>query len=1016
VGCGFGDPPRLYVLIPQSLRLVTLGPPALSRGSAADQGVTVFGPSKPLALITFLALVVGHRASRDQLVDLLWSDMDPERARQTLRQTAWQIRHRLGDHALVGEKDKLSLGIELSVDRDAFLAALAEGDLERAVRLYTGPFFTSFAAPGAVEFEHWADLEREHLQANYRQALESLARERLASGRFRHACEYAVVLRDDGPTREASWRLLLECLLAAGDSWNAGVEAAKLEHLLAESGREPEHSTLRLLEATRAAHTKPAHAERPPLGAELIGREAEFATILKAWEVVRTGEGQHIHLVAPAGLGKSRVLRDVRNRLAAGGARVVLARAQPAERRLAYAFVAEIAHGLSEQPGAVGVSPEAASALVALAPAISSRLPASADTATGDEALRRRTLALGELLASVSDEHPTALLLDDVHWADASSTAILEALLHRLAETRVLAVTAERPSSRPLATTSRTVTLELRALTGSECEDFMTSCGALPDEPWGRTIGIRLAEATGGSPLLLLETLQLCLDNRWLELDGTWRCPHPDRIDSALVSGGAVRRRLEALEASEADLLLVIACAGTPVSLERLASAASRHMDEVAARLEQLEHRGFVARSGHRWEVSHDEIAEAALAAAGPETQRHAYQRLGVALVDDPGLEVAEYPLAVDHLVRGGAEQRLTGLYARYLMAMSGTAALQDDEDLALAMLGEHESKERVRRLLKSRPLARRIRPRSLLLAAGALAALLGGVGVLLRAIGSPTAAAPVHAALIVAPVEAHPTLIPSPVVELQDEQGRRVPWAEDTVYVGVSDDLALLKGVTARRAHRGRATFDGLDVVATDSALQLGQPVVLRFWAKGLQPTNWTLSSNAPSTLRLEQGTLNGQAVTPAHREVIVTAGDSIVGDIHLRYTSTWSAAAVMLGGTPTWGDKRSRYFTIKPLVTPIQDGRQHVTIRLAGPSRPGRYHLILFFQAEPDVKYIASGTNWTVGRPVWGDGNDVADWSPAQLAAANAHGRTPSKVLRVPQGVATQYVAATVFAVLAK
>ena len=996
-----------------SFRLVTLGPPALLRTTRPGDDGTIFGPSKPLAVITYLALAVGQRASRDRLIDLLWSDIDPGRVRQTLRQTTWQIRHRLGHDVLAGERDELALCVKLSIDRDEFLAALSAGELERAVGLYTGSFFASFAAPGAVEFEHWADLERERLRANYREALETLARRQLASGRFREARDYAVALRDDDPAREGPWRLLLECLLAAGDAWNVGVEAASLERLLADSDRPGEAATLRLLAACRETEAPLAHVERPLLGVELIGREAEFATILETWEGVRSGAGRHLRVAAAAGLGKTRLLRDVRNRLAAAGASVVLARAQPAERHLAYAYAAEIATGVSELPGAIGVSPEAASALVALAPATSSRFHVPADPATGEEALRRRAFAVDELLAAVSEERPVALLLDDVHWADPSSAVILEAFLQRIGETHILAVTAERPGSRAVTTASQTATLQLRALTESDCEDVMTSSGALPDEPWARTIGARLAATTGGSPLLLLETLQLCLDNRWLVLEGGWRRNDPDGLESALLSGTAVRRRIEALQATDASLLTLIAGAGTPVAEKRLASAAMQPRPDVVARLEHLELHGFVARSARGWEVSHDEIAVAALARISDEELRQAHCRLGLALVADEELDVPEYPLAAYHLIHGAAEEQLTGLYIRYLQAVPGPPVRQRDKELALAMLGEDATGERVIRLLEGRPWARRIGLRRVSVAVGVVVGLMA-VAVLVRESGAPSP--PTQAAFVVAPVEADPTLVPSPVIELQDDQGRRATSAGDTVYADVPGGQAHLVGQTALRANHGRAIFEALDLILSDSAQQLGKPVIVRFWAKGLRPVEWSPTSLPRPALFLERGTLNQQILTPPNPSIVVTVGDSISGDLHLRYTSPWSAASVLLGGTSTWGDKRSNYFTIKPLVTPLKDGRQHIRIRLEGPSRPGRYHLIVLFQAETDVKFIASGTNWTVGHPVWDDGNDVADWSPTQLTQANALGQVSNPVLRVPQGSAPAWVPATAIEVVAK
>jgi len=71
-------------------------------------------------------------------------------------------------------------------------------------------------------------------------------------------------------------------------------------------------------------------------------------------------------------------------------------------------------------------------------------------------------------------------------------------------------------------------------------------------------------------------------------------------------------------------------------------------------------------------------------------------------------------------------------------------------------------------------------------------------------------------------------------------------------------------------------------------------------------------------------------------------------------------------------------------------------VPVHVVAPRRPGTYRLIFVFQAETTVDYILSGTNWTVGRPVWGDGNDVARWSREQLDAADRAGQVVVRHLR--------------------
>jgi hypothetical protein len=42
-------------------------------------------------------------------------------------------------------------------------------------------------------------------------------------------------------------------------------------------------------------------------------------------------------------------------------------------------------------------------------------------------------------------------------------------------------------------------------------------------------------------------------------------------------------------------------------------------------------------------------------------------------------------------------------------------------------------------------------------------------------------------------------------------------------------------------------------------------------------------------------------------------------------------------------------------------------------------------------------SGTNWRLPEPIWNDGNDIADWSPAQLRQANTLGWVQSSFVQI-------------------
>ena len=734
-------PPELHADTP--LRLVTLGGASLGCVSPEGTAVTLLGPGKPLALLIYLAFSPGRAASREHLIDLLWSDLEPERGKHALRQTIYFLRHHLGEHALASRAGELQLTLPVEADRDAFLASMERGDLEATVAGYTGPFLPGFASPGGAEFEHWADLERERLRGIFVRAAETLARRRLATSNVRDAQRLARRVRDEDPLDESGWRLLIETLVSSNEHLAAAIEADALSALLQSEGREPEPATRASL---RLARQRPASdvpagegaATGRGLVAELVGREREFAMVIRAWEDSRRGVARHVHVSGAAGLGKTRLLTDVLGRLRATGAVVVSLRASPGDRRVAYALAGELARALGTLPGAAAVSPAAASALIALHPALSSQFAGAMDQSTGDEALRRRTMAVSEVLAAVADESPVALLIDDLHWTDPASQQLLLGVLDRMSGTHVLVVTAARPTRDEVVEISSTEPCTLRPLSSEQVGVLLGSLGALPREDWVHSLTVALHATSGGVPLLVLETLQLALDRGSLTLgpDG-WHCDDPVYLVTELQAGSALRHRVAQLDAESRGALLLLGTAGAPVATGRVARAMERSPEDVEALLGTLERRGFVLRSTSDWEPAHDQIAEIVQEIASPEERRRTHLALGRVLADDAETEPMLLPRAGHHLAAAGTDDELVPVFQHFVRTAERRGDRRTSEALAAELLGEHASRPRIDALARSLPLRRRVAGRKRRLAAAAA----GGVAaaaIAVAAVGLP--------------------------------------------------------------------------------------------------------------------------------------------------------------------------------------------------------------------------------------------------------------------------------------
>lgn len=721
-------------LPPATHRLLTLGSTGLYH---AATGTLVLGPGKPLALLTYLALAPGRRASREFLIDLLWADLDPDRGRAALRQILFHLRRLLGEDALPGTEE-LTLRHGLVTDRDEFLVALERGEVEEAVQQYGGAFLPDFGVPGGVAFEHWADLERARLQAAYLRAVELVVRRLLNQSRFKEAQRLARQARDEAPATEATWRLLLEAIVAGRDFVAAAVEAEALERWAAEDGIALEATTVAVV--ARARRVTPEGSAAVPkrgLVTDLIGREREFAAITSAWEEVRRGQARHVHLSAPAGLGKTRLLRDAAARLRASGTPIVEVRASPGERDIPYALAGVLAAALIEAPGALGVSPASASSLVALNPALSSRVAVGADGSVGDEALRRRLQAVLDLLEAIAHEQPVAILLDDLHWGDAASIRLIEGVISRLDRAPVLVLSAARPTYAP--GTEQSLRLLLQPLMRNAIAEMVHGVALVPDgAEWFEALVSGLVEATSGSPLLILETLRLALDQDVLGItSGTWSCRDPQRLTELLGAGQALRHRITALPEREHAVLALLATMGTPAEAATLGeeSSSGQPPGALTATLVALERAGLVIRQGRTWQVAHDEIADAVRRELAPAVARQLHAEVGRRLIADRGADRAVLLRGLRHLAQAGDHDAVHVAFRRYVRAAREDGDRRGARVLAAEAIGSGPPDAGVRALTASLPMSWRIglwsRTRQVAATAGLLAAMGATAGAL---------------------------------------------------------------------------------------------------------------------------------------------------------------------------------------------------------------------------------------------------------------------------------------------
>ena len=248
------------------LRINTLG--GLSVGGLGAAAAGAAAQPRRLAILALLARAGDRGVTRDKVVALLWPDADEERARRAITQALYALRQDLGaEEVILGVKD-LRLNPEvIGSDVAEFSALIEQGDLVRAAGLYRGPFLDGFGLPGAAEFEHWAEIERNALAHEYAGLLEQVATQATKSGDAAAAAGWWKKLAALDPLNARVTVELMRAQAAAGDTAGA-LQQARIHQMLVdqELGLAADAQVQSVADQIRStASTPPKPLPRPPV-------------------------------------------------------------------------------------------------------------------------------------------------------------------------------------------------------------------------------------------------------------------------------------------------------------------------------------------------------------------------------------------------------------------------------------------------------------------------------------------------------------------------------------------------------------------------------------------------------------------------------------------------------------------------------------------------------------------------------------------------------------------------------
>jgi class 3 adenylate cyclase/tetratricopeptide (TPR) repeat protein len=369
---------------------------------------------------------------------------------------------------------------------------------------------------------------------------------------------------------------------------------------------------------TLPERTRAALAGSRGLRSPMVGRDVELTALTTCIDRLMSGQGGVVGIIGEAGLGKSRLLAEVRHRVAERGVMWLEGHTLSFGQTISYwPFLEMLRHyvGIAEDDDAAtswsrlersmaGLFPtDAAEVLPYLGTLLALEVPSAlADRVRylDGEAMRRQVFRTARLLLErLARQRPVVLVLEDLHWIDQSSAELLEHLLPLVTEVPLLVCGISRPEQ-------YSPTLRLREVAGGQYADRYTEIVLSPlsaadsdtlvahllviGDRFERVHELILQKAEG-NPFFLEEVLRSLVEQRavtWDEGAARWRptaflgeITIPDTVQ------GVIAARLDRL-ADEAKEALKLASVVGRSFLYRVLRAISDAADKLDRGLTEL--------------------------------------------------------------------------------------------------------------------------------------------------------------------------------------------------------------------------------------------------------------------------------------------------------------------------------------------------------------------------------------------------------------------------------------------
>lgn len=689
-----------------------------------------------MRLQTLLAYLILHRdspVSRQYLSFSLWPDSSESQARNNLRQVLHHLRQALpdADSCLQIETQTVHWNPKAPVSLDVaefeqVVGLIKNSDgienessflsrLETAVEIYRGDLFPEC-------YDEWIEPMRRQFRKDYMTVLGKLAEHYESCRTYPKAIHYAEKLLNCDKLQEKTHLDLMRLHALNRERANSlKVYREYVELLERELGTEPgskiKQFQQQLLENDQVPDSSSGKGTKEEGSLlPMVGRQNEWVRLRKIWKHILGGRSHLAIISGEAGIGKTRLAREMHQWVSRQSYITTTARCYEAEGSLAYAPINEwlSSENIRQQFGKLDEIylqeiTRLISGLLIEHPNLSPPAPIT-------DSWQHRHFFESLARAILLPDKPMLLLIDDLQWCDPETLEWIHFLVRFasdrpmlvLGTVRVEEVDEDHPLRllvKSLHKTDRVTEIKLDPLNAYET-------GILAEQVYGDdlkdTLRIRLFNETEGNPLFLVESVHAIiagsdsitdesLDNQSQTLfAGQGMGLLPERVQSV------IRSRFEMVSQEARHIGNYSAAIGRNFGIDLLIKSTGIRKEELIPVLEELLQRRIFREQGEgQYDFSHDKLREVSYSEMN-QTKRHmVHEKIahGLEEIHHADLESVSSQIAFHYENAGRMEKavqyyELAANVAQRVYALEESTRLLNRALMLLRTLPENKTRE----------------------------------------------------------------------------------------------------------------------------------------------------------------------------------------------------------------------------------------------------------------------------------------------------------------------------------